>query len=277
MPYRSEGKVIPSRSVLLCFSSTILPSVVEIGYLRFRTRVYNPPPKRCYNCNRYGHLAKHCRSARRCTKCGDRHGDEACKRGWKCVNCGGNHSAAYKGCPRFRFETRVNSIMATNKVNYWTARQMLNEVAKTPDVNSFAEFPQLSTSQNPKNLSRTYASGKSSTSIFKSFEPTIRDYIPKRVADKVSSSSIDGQGTRNETTKPVSVSASSFYKFLVTIIQSTLDSVMQGKQVNIESIVAKSIEDKLGISASWCSGEAAEAAPVRYSLRYGNSSDSSNR
>ena len=37
---------------------------------------------------------------------------------------------------------------------------------------------------------------------------------------------------------------------------------MQGKQVDIESIVAKSIEDKLGIPASWCSGEAAEAAPV---------------
>ncbi|XP_077972721.1 uncharacterized protein LOC144427410 [Styela clava] len=48
-------------TVLLNFSTNIVPSTVEIGYLRFKTHEYNPPPIRCFNCNRYGHIGKHCR------------------------------------------------------------------------------------------------------------------------------------------------------------------------------------------------------------------------
>ena len=42
--YKSEKGVVQSPSVLLCLKS-ILPVVVDIGYLRFRTRVYTPPPR----------------------------------------------------------------------------------------------------------------------------------------------------------------------------------------------------------------------------------------
>ena len=163
LPYRSEGRVAPGRSVLICFKSTILPSVVDIGYLRFRTRPYIPKPPRCSNCNRYGHFAKQCRSAHRCTKCGGRHDYEKCTAGSpKCVNCGGLHSAGYAGCPRYRHESMVNSVMVKEKVNYWTAREKIrvNQSVPAPDVASYAEFPNLPRSHNMYTSGQTLAYGK---------------------------------------------------------------------------------------------------------------------
>ena len=116
LPYRSGKDVGPSRSVLVCFNSTILPAVVNIGYLRFRPRPFVPPPRRCFNCCRYGHQAKQCRSAIRCTKCGGRHKYEEClTNNPKCVNCGGMHSAGYGGCPRYREESAINSLMVKKR------------------------------------------------------------------------------------------------------------------------------------------------------------------
>lgn len=56
-PYRSAKGLSKSTSVLLYFASPIPPTVVEIGFLRFRTRVYNVPTTRRFNCNRFGHTA----------------------------------------------------------------------------------------------------------------------------------------------------------------------------------------------------------------------------
>ena len=77
-----------SLSVLIGFSTDSAPSEVKIGYLRFHTKEYNPPPMRCYNCNYYGHMAKHCRGKQSCAKCGGRdHLYKDCANQNKCINC----------------------------------------------------------------------------------------------------------------------------------------------------------------------------------------------
>ena len=63
--YRNKDGEFPSGSVMVCFSASFLPQVVSIGYMRFRTRPYKPPPLRCFNCNRYGHTGKNCRSSQK--------------------------------------------------------------------------------------------------------------------------------------------------------------------------------------------------------------------
>ena len=144
MNYRSKNVDTPSGSVLLCFAASFLPQVVSIGFLRFRTRTYNPPPLRCYNCNRYGHIARNCRSSQRCKKCGDKHSHAGCTNSPRCSNCGGPHSAAYGGCPRYRLETHVKSVMTSENVDYWTARQIVqSKTTPTPSIRSDSDFPPL--------------------------------------------------------------------------------------------------------------------------------------
>lgn len=62
----------------------------------------------CYKCQGFGHVAAMCKNERKCVHCGQ--SDNACKGGSdcansdrKCANCESrDHTAAYKGCPRFK-------------------------------------------------------------------------------------------------------------------------------------------------------------------------------
>jgi len=58
---------------------------------------------RCFNCQRFGHLAKHCTGTRQCATCGDSHDTEQqCSTQIFCVNCSGSHPAYSSSCPVFR-------------------------------------------------------------------------------------------------------------------------------------------------------------------------------
>jgi len=56
-----------SKSVFLQFNTADLPAEVKLGYLFFRVKQYIPRPLRCHKCNRYGHVATHCRGKLRCS------------------------------------------------------------------------------------------------------------------------------------------------------------------------------------------------------------------
>lgn len=96
-----EGNKEESLSVMLRFeSSEVLPSKVMIGYVSFQVRAYVCAPLRCYNCQRYGHIASVCRAKKRCAHCGEEHeyGKFGSNVEAKCCNCGGAHNVAYRGC-----------------------------------------------------------------------------------------------------------------------------------------------------------------------------------
>ena len=67
-----------SKSDFLQFTTAVLPGEVKIGYLFFRVKQYVPRPLRCFRCNRYGHVAGHCRGKLRCSICGGKHKYSEC-------------------------------------------------------------------------------------------------------------------------------------------------------------------------------------------------------
>lgn len=60
-------------------------------------------PIRCFNCQRFGHVASVCRSQKRCARCGneDEEHPNQCNEPLKCCNCEGEHAAYSTQCPLY--------------------------------------------------------------------------------------------------------------------------------------------------------------------------------
>ena len=142
----SEFRV--STSVFLQISTTDLPAEVRLGYLLFGIRQFIPKPLRCFNCNRFGHAASHCRGRARCSNCGGEHKYSECEADTaKCPNCGGNHSANDKTCPRYKRESEILKLKTTSNLSYADACKEFSEsrAIPVPNLQSKSDFPPLPT------------------------------------------------------------------------------------------------------------------------------------
>jgi hypothetical protein len=126
---RGQGAT-PTTVVVLDFPKDGVRDRVQIGYYSFRTHDYIPVPTRCYKCQKYGHVTRHCRQEEeRCSICAGAHSHRECpdKTQKKCANCGGEHEAASSGCPRFITARRVSAVAASTGTSY---RDAVTRVAK---------------------------------------------------------------------------------------------------------------------------------------------------
>jgi len=148
-----------SKSVFLQFSTADLPAEVKLGYLLFRVKQFIPKPLRCFKCNRFRHVASHCRGRERCSTCGGEHKYSECTADTaKCPNCGGNHSANDKTCPRYQRETEILKLKTKSKLSYANACKEFIKSRDTPAPNmqSKSEFPLLPTSTRRQSNARSF-------------------------------------------------------------------------------------------------------------------------
>ena len=149
------GIATPSKTVLLHFNLDALPEYVYLGYLRFKVQLFVPKPLRCFHCNRFGHIAAHCKAKAKCAKCGGGHSLDACTNDMKCPNCSGNHSASSKHCPKYLRESAVLKIKVSKRLSYADAVKehqqlvrpgpsQLSGTAKAPPTSDYtAVYPAL--------------------------------------------------------------------------------------------------------------------------------------
>ena len=102
-----------------------MPDHVYLGWKRFRVSLYVPPPLRCYNCQKFGHKAIHCRSKTKCPTCSGNHSHGECVAQGKieerrviCPNCRGNHPAYHRDCSFFQEAKSIKTIQVTKQVSY---------------------------------------------------------------------------------------------------------------------------------------------------------------
>lgn len=119
---------IPTLSLMIQFQCTELPDYVTIGYQKYKVRQFIPSPWQCFNCQRFGHSAKECRSKPRCLMCAGTHESKQCpmktnnetipKNDLKCANCLGNHAANYGGCHNIKKAKTVETVRTEKKLSY---------------------------------------------------------------------------------------------------------------------------------------------------------------
>ena len=123
-----------SRQLLtLTFDGTVLPDRVSIGFEWCRVRPYIPNPKRCYNCQRFGHFSGSCRAKATCANCGSREHvhsrDSPCQKQSYCVNCGGDGPAYHCGCPKWQLEKEILKLKTTKDISFPQARRIAEQAA----------------------------------------------------------------------------------------------------------------------------------------------------
>lgn len=134
---RINGELTPTNAFILTFHGTSLPDRIRIrsGQLE-RVRPYVPLPRRCFNCQRFGHLGRACRSqTATCASCGrTAHGKDACATPAHCVNCSGAHPATDRSCPRYLLEKEILSLKTRDKLSFKDARERAMQLFLRPGI-----------------------------------------------------------------------------------------------------------------------------------------------
>lgn len=120
---------IPTSTFITTFNATVLPRSIKIGYLNAKIRPYIPNPRRCFNCQQYGHSKLRCQHTPVCAKCGQEgHEFETCTNNAHCLHCGANHPASSKECPKWKSEKKIMELVTSEKITFFEARQRVTPI-----------------------------------------------------------------------------------------------------------------------------------------------------
>ncbi|GBM28824.1 hypothetical protein AVEN_241848-1 [Araneus ventricosus] len=135
---RRDGKLIPTKHLVLTFSKPKLPQHIMAGYIRCPVRPYIPNPLRCYKCQHFGHSKPNCRGTLTCARCAVAgHESNDCTAKEKCVNCKGDHPSFSRSCPSWKMEKEVVTLKFRNNISYPEARNLV-KARISPACTSYA-------------------------------------------------------------------------------------------------------------------------------------------
>jgi Zinc knuckle len=127
----------PLSSVTLEFAGTTLPSKVYFYNITRNVNVYVEIPRVCFRCQKFGHMAKQCRSsAVYCGFCAQNHNTRDCPKDKDkevrcCINCQGTHSPRSLECPVMQHKYNIRMEQTLKKTLY----------QPVPKINSRSDFP----------------------------------------------------------------------------------------------------------------------------------------
>ena len=151
-----KGVIAPTTVVVLTFSRGKAPERIRLAYQSFRTQTFVAEPLRCYNCCGFGHRAKDCRNAVKCSLCAKGHDWKECPDRSKerkdrtriCASCNSSkHFTGDKKCPKFATSVKLNETVANKGVSYATALKMFiaeKKVTTTSQSSKTSDRPLVS-------------------------------------------------------------------------------------------------------------------------------------
>ena len=105
-----------------------LPEKIFAAWHVLEVKPYVPSPRRCYQCQKFGHLGKWCRSKIAvCVQCGEsKLAEHSCSK-TECANCKQSHPASDRNCEFYKTEKEVLSIKTRCKISYGQAKREVRQ------------------------------------------------------------------------------------------------------------------------------------------------------
>ena len=118
----------PTDRFIMTFGKPTPPQEMKIGYMNVKVQKYIPNPRRCFNCQQYGHGKNTCRHDTVCAKCAQTgHEYNECQNEPKCFHCQKDHPTSSKDCPRWKIEKMIIELKTNENITFYEAR---NRVCK---------------------------------------------------------------------------------------------------------------------------------------------------
>lgn len=160
MKKTSENAFSPTQSVIVAFKGQLLPSHISIHYVRCPVEPYVQRVLQCFNCCKYGHIGKQCKSKITCPRCSENHKLQDCNNNiTKCIHCNKNHLSTDKSCEEYQIQKTIKQIMAQENISYFEAKLIIKgqtfAQVTSKENNTLTDdrnhFPALKTTQEEEN------------------------------------------------------------------------------------------------------------------------------
>ena len=117
---KRDGELVELDTYILTFQTSALPRVVKLS--DWHTELvdeYVERPRQCFRCQKFGHVAKHCRQQQdTCGHCGTvGHKRDSCNNRLTCFHCNAPHHASDKTCPKYFVECEVLKTQHSDKTS----------------------------------------------------------------------------------------------------------------------------------------------------------------
>lgn len=159
-----NAKLIPKQTVLLTFEGNVLPKNVYLNYVSCVVEPYIQKVIQCYNCLRYGHVAKQCNNTTSlCLNCGkSKDNEHKCRdpQDRFCIYCKTTeHKSISKSCPKHEEQAKIKKLMAENNLTFIESKQNLktnysnvlkNNLCNTVDTSFSINYPTINTNNAEK-------------------------------------------------------------------------------------------------------------------------------
>jgi len=114
---------------IVTFDNCTLPKEVKIGWTKLEVREFIPRPRRCFQCQRWGHSAGTCREEEgTCMNCGGAAHGRNCTEDASCANCELDHPANSTECLYYRIEEMAQQLKYREKMSYFEAKKRATNV-----------------------------------------------------------------------------------------------------------------------------------------------------